>query len=47
MLAFSDDSNSKQPLTYIDTAMNIFFFIDILLNFVSAYYTVDYDIVDD
>ena len=36
-----------EEITYLDNGMNIFFGIDILLNFFTAYYDEDFVIVDD
>ena len=33
-------------LTYMDTLMNLLFFVDIIINFFTAYYDSDFDIVD-
>jgi hypothetical protein len=46
MLAFSDNSN-QMSLMYLDTILNLLFFIDIVLNFFSAFYDPDFEIIDD
>lgn len=43
MLAFTDSMN----LEYLDMAMNVVFFIDIVLNFFTAIFTNDLEIIDD
>ena len=32
---------------YLDTTLNLLFFIDIVLNFFSAFYDSDFEIIDD
>lgn len=46
MLAFSPE-NMFSKLQLTDTVLNCLFFVDIGINFFSAYYDGDYDIVDD
>lgn len=44
-LAFEQDTNIN--LTIIDTLINGIFFIDVFVNFTSAYYDEDYNLIDD
>jgi len=44
-LAFPDRYN--YPVLIFDNFMNAFFFIDIFMNFFTAYYDEDFEIVDD
>ena len=43
-LAFPDDNDEE--IRYIDNVMNVIFGIDIILNFLTAYHSADYSIVD-
>lgn len=44
-LAFAGDDNAA--LISVDTLLNLCFFVDILINFVSAYYDPDFNLIDD
>lgn len=47
MLAFSDNNdNSMGGLQYLDTIINLLFFMDIVIIFFTAYYDADYMIID-
>ena len=45
MLAFQSDTTFS-GLTYLDTILNILFFVDIGLNFTTAFFTDDFYVVD-
>jgi hypothetical protein len=45
MMAFPEFQTST--ISYLDNSMNIVFGIDIILNFLTAYYDKDFIIVDD
>lgn len=49
MLAFQGNANDKgiSKLTVLDTTLNCFFFIDIIMNFFTAYYDNDFNVYDD
>ena len=46
LLAFGNES-PKEPTFILDQIINVFFMIDIILNFFSAYYDEDMGIIDD
>ncbi len=46
LLAFGTDDNSGF-IFYLDQSMNAFFIIDVVINFFSAYYDEDLEIIDD
>lgn len=48
VIAFeSDDDENAIIFTSIDWVMNAFFLVDIFLNFFSAYYDINFNLIDD
>jgi len=47
MLAFQDDESGPSNMTILDTAINCLFFVDIILNFFTAYQDEEMNMIDD
>lgn len=47
LLAFGTDNYTSSNLNFLDTSVSCVFLIDLILNFFTAYFSDELDIIDD